>query len=553
MRTRPTLLLFTTLAVLAGPGPAQARVEPRTVCTVTINSADEREVFQRHLPREQFRFVELVQRGRPDWLADARRRGVRCDVLVISGHFDDGTEFYTDRHDDREFLTVPQMQHESCTATPAEGLFSRLQEVYLFGCNTLKDDPRHVAQPEVLRSLQRAGLPAAEAERRAAWLNAHYGQSNRDRLRHIFKDVPVIYGFASKAPLGRVAGPLLERYFQTAPAGEVAGGRPSATLLNLFGPTSMIAVSGVTDADPHAGFRQDLCRLADDRPPAAQQLHFVHQLLQRDVTEVRMALDHLERYMAGLPAAQRARPDVALALSAIADDQPSRERYLALARDTDDAAVGARMLALARQLGWLSAAQEQDEFVRLLAVRMGQGSLGTNEVDLACTAPMPHDGSLARRLQAVAQPARAADAAVLACLGQAEAHERTLRALTGTDEQAVALAQVYLRHRPLADVAELRSVTAGIARMTAAAAQLRALQAMARQRWSDAQSLQAVAQLFPRARSLDVQRAIAGILVRSDHQLLPRAELARLLRQTRLKSPDGSDVIDLLIRLLQSA
>jgi hypothetical protein len=410
MRTRPTLLLFTTLAVLAGPGPAQARVEPRTVCTVTINSADEREVFQRHLPREQFRFVELVQRGRPDWLADARRRGVRCDVLVISGHFDDGTEFYTDRHDDREFLTVPQMQHESCTATPAEGLFSRLQEVYLFGCNTLKDDPRHVAQPEVLRSLQRAGLPAAEAERRAAWLNAHYGQSNRDRLRHIFKDVPVIYGFASKAPLGRVAGPLLERYFQTAPAGEVASGRPSATLLNLFGPTSMIAVSGVTDADPHAGFRQDLCRLADDRPPAAQQLHFVHQLLQRDVTEVRMALDHLERYMAGLPAAQRARPDVALALSAIADDQPSRERYLALARDTDDAAVGARMLALARQLGWLSAAQEQDEFVRHAGRAHGPGQPGHQR-----GGPGLHGADAARRQPGAAAAGRGAAGAGRRC------------------------------------------------------------------------------------------------------------------------------------------
>jgi hypothetical protein len=34
--------------------------------------------------------------------------------------------------------------------------------------------------------------------------------------------------------------------------------------------------------------------------------------------------------------------------------------------------------------------------------------------------------------------------------------------------------------------------------------------------------------------------------------MLARPELARLLRQHRLKSPDGSDVIDMLIRLLQA-
>jgi hypothetical protein len=104
------------LAALAAGTGGLVQAEPRTVCTVTINSSDEKDVFQRHLPPGQYRFVELVQRGQPDWLASARRRGVRCDVLVISGHFDDGTEFYTDRHDDREFLTVHEMQHESCSA-----------------------------------------------------------------------------------------------------------------------------------------------------------------------------------------------------------------------------------------------------------------------------------------------------------------------------------------------------------------------------------------------------------------------------------------------------
>jgi len=542
------------VAVLAAAWPGDARAAPQTVCTVTINSADEKAAFQRHLPAGDYRFVELVQHGRPDWLAAARRSGVRCDVLIISGHFDDGTEFYTDRFDDREFLTMHELQQASCSPAAGPGLLSQLKEVYLFGCNTLKSEPRHAATAEVLRSLVRAGRTPAEAERTAALLSERYGQSNRDRLRHVFSGVPVLYGFSSKAPLGRTAGPLLERYFQTAPAGEVGSGRPSAALLKLFGPSSMVAVAGLSESDPHAGFRRDLCSLADDRPADASKLAQLHALLQRDVVETRMFLDHLEHYVATLGPAQRQVPAVAAGLAAIAADQPARERYLAFARDADDAAVQARMMALARSLGWLTPAQAQAEYVHLLADRMARGSLGKNEVDLVCASPQA-EPALARQLLAsgAARPDNVAHSAVLACLGDAPAHERSVRALTSANEADVAIAQAYLRQRPLADVAELRSVASGIGRMTAASAQLRALETLARQRLADPQSLQAIAGLFAQARSLEAQRAIAGILIRADMQLLARADLARTLRQHRLKSPDGSDLIDVLIRMLQSA
>ena len=69
----------------------------KTVCTITVNSADEKNAFQRYLPAEKYRFVELVERGRPDWLASACHTGVRCDILVISGHYDGGNEFFSDQ------------------------------------------------------------------------------------------------------------------------------------------------------------------------------------------------------------------------------------------------------------------------------------------------------------------------------------------------------------------------------------------------------------------------------------------------------------------------
>lgn len=541
------------LACLVAGWAFDAGAAPKTVCTITINSSDERDVLQRHLPRGDYRFVELVQQGRRDWMAAACRSGVTCDALVISGHFDAGTEFYSDRFDDRAFLTVTEMERASCSAS-CSGLFAQLKEVHLYGCNTLQSEPKRVASAEILRSLVRSGQSPADAERGAAQLTARYGQSNRDRLRHLFKDVPVLYGFSSQAPLGRVAGPLLERYFQSAPAGEIASGRVSPTLLGLFGPSSMVAVAGLTDADPHADFRRDMCSLADDAPSDALKLAFVHRVLQRDVTEVRMFLDHLEHYAASVGPAQRQQPEVAAALGAIEGDVRTRDRYLEFARDADEAALQTRMMALARDLGWLSPAQERAEFLRMIADRMARDRLGRTEVDLVCSTARERDpGQVGQLLaQGTAQPAKVTHAAVLACLGSAESHQRTLRALTSPRDEEAAIAQVYLRHRPLADVDEVRAVTASIARMSAGGAQVRALETLARQRLGDVQSLQEIARLFPQARSLELQRAIAGILIRSDTRMLSRDELARTLRQHRLKSPDGSDVIDVLIRLLQS-
>ncbi|MGZ5037283.1 MAG: hypothetical protein ACXWGT_10995, partial [Usitatibacter sp.] len=64
-----------------------ASAAKKTVCTITVNSSDEREAFRRFLPKEKYDFVELLEKGRPDWLRSSCEKGVQCDVLVVSGHF----------------------------------------------------------------------------------------------------------------------------------------------------------------------------------------------------------------------------------------------------------------------------------------------------------------------------------------------------------------------------------------------------------------------------------------------------------------------------------
>src|SRR5258705_9317055 len=94
------------LILLAAAAPlATGAADKTTVCTITVNSSDERDAFRQHLSQDKYEFVELVEGGRRDWLSSACRRGVRCDVLLVSGHFA-GTEFYSSRFDAQATLPV---------------------------------------------------------------------------------------------------------------------------------------------------------------------------------------------------------------------------------------------------------------------------------------------------------------------------------------------------------------------------------------------------------------------------------------------------------------
>src|SRR6266446_4447726 len=318
--------VFTKLVLLAALLVAMwahdARADKKTVCTITVNSSDEKDIFRQNLSRDDFQFVELVESGRPDWLESACRKGVRCDVLLISGHFDGGTEFYSDRLDAREYLPVGEMERVSCSDS-CPGLFSQLKEVYLFGCNTMNPEALKSASAEVGRSLVRSGYSRADAERLSRALSARHGESSRDRMRLIFKDVPVLYGFSSVAPLGPTAASFLGRYFQTAGTCEVGSGRASAKLLNQFSGHSLVVANGLSAPDPRMAYRQDVCHFSDDRLSPERKLAFVHQLLGREMAEVRMFLDRIEQYSASLTEADRQVPAVSRALEKIARDDAS--------------------------------------------------------------------------------------------------------------------------------------------------------------------------------------------------------------------------------------
>jgi len=530
-----------------------AVAKKQTVCTITVNSSEEKQSFQRYLPASRYQFVELVEHNRPDWLATACQAKVSCDVLIVSGHYDGASVFFSDRLEAQEFLPVSELERVSCSDS-CQGLFAKLKAVYLFGCNTLDPDALSSASAEVLRSLVRDGHSRAEADRLLRSLNARHGESSRDRMRLVFKDVPAIYGFSSVAPLGPVAGAALNRYFQAAGPNEVAEGRTSARLLAHFAPHAMTAAKGMTDADQHAAMRHDVCQFADDRLSNAHKLQFVHQLLQRDMSQARMFLDRIERHTATLDDAARQAPDVAQALAAIASDEPTRAHFLAFARDTDQPAVEARMLDLAKDLGWLTAQARSDELTRMFADLLQRKAASATEVDLACS--LNSDQSLDGMLDGIAVPVDRADsvanAAVRACMGNAQAHARTLEGLLSPNAADLHIAQTYLRHRPLADVAELRRVVAGIVDMPASDAKVRALESLGRLHLSDRETLAVLTRHFSHTPSWTVQAAIAGILIRADHRAFASPDLVRTFTENRRASPSGDNMIDALLRKLRA-
>jgi len=512
---------FFLLAALACAGAAHAG--KKTICTITVNSSDEREAFRRHLPKGDYDFVELVEKGRDNWLADACHRGVQCDALVISGHFNAGDTFYSDNIAKDEHLNVDELERASCSAS-CPGLFSRLKEVYLFGCESLNPDATQYRSSE--------------------------GESGRERMRRLFANVPAIYGFSGHAPVGPTAGALIGRYF-AAGGPPIATGRPNAQLLRQFAFNHMVMVQGVRDSEPGGEYRREVCQFYDSRSPAAKKLAFVHQLLRRDPREVRGFFERIEKLWASFSDADRASAPFLHEAALLSADDTARDRFLGVARSARRPEIRARMISQARAFAWLTADEERTEYVGLATDLMDAGAVGYAEVNLVCSLNADHslDGAAAR----LARHAHGtADAAVLACLGDREAHAQVVRALFAGGERDAGIAQAYLRDRPLTDRGELREVVAGISRMTSPAAQTRALGTLARLDIDDRQILEELEGAFAAAKTAGVQSAIAEVFLRSGAPGIPKLELASLLRRHRLPSASGEDLVGVLLKRLQS-
>ena len=187
------------------------------VCSITINSSDEIEMFQKFLPPQDFEFQELLpslnnknQDHSSHWFDLACEKDYRCDILVISGHFG-GTFFGKSGYS----LPTELMEEKACKSN-CPGILSQVKEIFLFGCNTLaskaKDDRSY---EEYLQVLLDDGMARELAERVVAYRYSPLGTPFYDRMNFIFSDSDTIYGFNQLSPLGEYLRTPLSNYFKS--------------------------------------------------------------------------------------------------------------------------------------------------------------------------------------------------------------------------------------------------------------------------------------------------------------------------------------------------
>ncbi len=194
--------------------PAFAKYQ---VCSITINSADEIEVFKEHLSPEKFEFVELLPQNKEHykthdshWFYDACKKNYKCDILVISGHF--GGTFFG-----KSGFTLPTelLEEQSCNKSCSQ-ILSNVKEIFLFGCNTLSDKTKDTRTYEqYLKVLLDDGMARETAERVVAARYSPLGAPFHKRMNFIFSGSKSIYGFDQLSPLGKHISGSLKNYFKS--------------------------------------------------------------------------------------------------------------------------------------------------------------------------------------------------------------------------------------------------------------------------------------------------------------------------------------------------
>lgn len=294
--------LFSLISLISITSPALAAKE-RTVCTATINSSDEKEIFQKNLQGQGFKFVELTDfaksttlgESNSDWFQKACDSGIKCDVLLISGHF--GGSFFGE-NDKKLTLSSNELEEQSCRKT-CDGIMKNPKEVFLFGCNTLAGKSNDSRTPEqYLQVLLRDGIERSEAERIVQARYGALGSSFKDRMRRIFSETQVIHGFDSIGPSGKTVRPFLEKFFKT--SGDYnqrlqnLEGQKIVSLIEksnskiseINGPmavalkgTAYTYCSGIGDDDKLRDVKKMICSLQDPNIPNSQKIATIEKML----------------------------------------------------------------------------------------------------------------------------------------------------------------------------------------------------------------------------------------------------------------------------------
>ncbi len=183
--------------------------QAKTICTMTFNSSDEKQVFQKNLSPLGYDLIELVPDNKdPTWFKKSCASTKSCDILVVSGHF--GGLFFGEK---ASTLSLGELT-EAREKFLCPNILDKAKAVYLMGCNTLSyKTPDHRSVNDYLRVLVGDGFPLNLAEEVAASRYLNFGKSMAEFMISIFNKSQMIVGFESTGPLGADAAPMLQAAF----------------------------------------------------------------------------------------------------------------------------------------------------------------------------------------------------------------------------------------------------------------------------------------------------------------------------------------------------
>lgn len=279
-------VLFSSFAFAQSKSPV---IDPNkyTVCAMTFNSTDEIEIYKKKMDMKHFNpVVEITEfdNGK-NWLDSACKSGIKCDQLIISGHF--AGMFFGEKKD--QAVSLEELEEASCNKA-CSGIFKDPSEVFLFGCNTLAGEGLKTRSPEqYLEVLREHHFDDYYAQQVVASSYGIQGKSNKVRMQNVFGDEKKIYGFNSIAPSGKTVSPFWTNYLNKEKPHEhldkLYGDKavdylaPNSTLSKCMAGTSFCQCGGISDDDPE---KKLTCELLDPNSSPKKKLFAMQELMARD-------------------------------------------------------------------------------------------------------------------------------------------------------------------------------------------------------------------------------------------------------------------------------
>jgi hypothetical protein len=195
--------------------------QKQTICTLTINSSEEKKALIKNLPSSQFQVVELATAGsindygsrKTAFLVDACNNlnvnKVKCDQVIISTHF--GNHYWGESG---LRFNIDDLEQLSCSDVCSNVLSAPKTKV-AFACNMNSDDEMGTRSPEQMRAdLIRDGLSSIDADQAVQSVHTAAGMSYRQRHNLIFFGESELIAFNKRAPGGRDMAHLMDRAFK---------------------------------------------------------------------------------------------------------------------------------------------------------------------------------------------------------------------------------------------------------------------------------------------------------------------------------------------------